>query len=175
MQANSTAIAPLGGPRLAALAAGVASFAVYVQTLAPTVDTGDGPELATAVLTLGVPHPTGYPLYMLIGQLWTRALPLGDPAWRLNLLSALCAALAVALLAGSTARLTRSALAGWLAGGLLAFSPLLWSQATVVEVYALHLVLVVGTLGAWLRFDAAGTAAGCGSRRCWGGSAWRTT
>ena len=160
MQPENRATAPPTSARaaalVAALAAGFASFAVYARTLAPTVDSGDGPELAAAALTLGVPHPTGYPLYSLLGHLWTRAIPLGDPAWRLNLLSAVCAALAVALLAASAARLARSVTAGWLAGGLLAFSPLLWSQATVVEVYALHLLLVVGALGAWLRFDADG-------------------
>jgi len=58
----------------------------------------DGGDLLAAVLTNGVPHPTGYPTYMLLGNLFQR-IPLGTPYFRGTLLSALPSALAAGLLA----------------------------------------------------------------------------
>jgi hypothetical protein len=139
---------------LVAAGAGWLAFVVYVATLAPTVHDGDGPELTLAALELGVPHPTGYPLYTLLGHAWIRLCAVGDPAWRLNLLSAVFAALAVGLLAHVAARVSGRPSAGWLAGLLFAFAPALWSQATVAEVYALHALVVVAVIGALARFDA---------------------
>jgi len=147
-------------PLLAALAlplgAGLCAFAVYVATLAPTIGYLDGPELSAAVLTLGVAHPTGYPLYTLLGHGFAQLVAVGDPAWRLNLLSALCGGLAVALLVAVARKLSGSAPGAWLAGMLFAFSSSFWSQCTIVEVYALHALLVALVLGCWLRFDERG-------------------
>ncbi len=91
-QTRRVALAPLIGAAL-----GVVAFIVYFVTLSPTINFIDSGELTTAVYTLGVTHPTGYPLYSLLGWLSTH-LPLGDdPAWRLNLLSAIFAAVTVGL------------------------------------------------------------------------------
>jgi hypothetical protein len=69
------------------------TFLLYFLTLAPTItwehDGYDGGDLTTAAYTLGIPHPTGYPTYMLVGHIFAQ-LPVGDVAYRLNLLSALC-------------------------------------------------------------------------------------
>src|SRR3989339_281858 len=73
------------------------SFAVYFITLCPTVYTGDSGGLITAAYTLGVPHSPGYPLYCLLGKLFT-FVPLGSIAFRVNLLSAFFAALACAVI-----------------------------------------------------------------------------
>jgi hypothetical protein len=100
-------------------------------------DSGDGGELAAAAYTLGIPHPPGYPTYTLIAHLFTR-LPLGEVAVRTNLFSALCAAGASALLTWTLARSQGRWAPAVGAGLALAFSPLLWSQATVTEVYALN-------------------------------------
>ena len=70
------------------------ALAVYLRTLAPTVMWYDMGEFATAAYVLGIAHNTGYPLLMLLGKLFTY-LPLGDIAYRVNLLSAVCAALTV--------------------------------------------------------------------------------
>jgi transmembrane protein TMEM260 (protein O-mannosyltransferase) len=72
-------------------------LAVYVRTAAPSVLSGDSAEFQLAAPLLGVPHPTTYPLYVLLGKLATLLIPFGDMAWRVTLVSALCAALAVAL------------------------------------------------------------------------------
>jgi len=84
---------------LAGLGLALVTFIVYVVTLSPSTGFIDSGELVTATKTLGIVHPTGYPLYTLLGYVVTNFLPLSaDPAWRLNLLSALFGALAVGLL-----------------------------------------------------------------------------
>src|SRR5919199_440714 len=75
----------------------LAFLALYTRTAAPSVLSGDSAEFQLAAPLLGVPHPTTYPLYVLLGKLATLVLPLGDMAFRVTLVSALCAALAVAL------------------------------------------------------------------------------
>ena len=89
-----------GRARLLPVAAGVVSAGVYLATLRPTVASPrDAAELALAAITLGIPHPTGYPLYMLLGHGWVELFAFGDPGWRLNVFSALCTGGAIALLA----------------------------------------------------------------------------
>src|SRR5690242_19744659 len=73
------------------------TFALYVRTLAPSLLLGDSAEFQILSSTLGIAHPPGYPIYLLIGKLFTW-LPVGSVAYRVNLLSASAAAIAVALL-----------------------------------------------------------------------------
>src|SRR3989337_3601938 len=73
------------------------AFAVYLRTLAPTVMWYDMGEFATAAYVLGIAHNTGYPLYILLGKLFT-LLPVGDIAYRVNLMSAVFASLTVAVI-----------------------------------------------------------------------------
>src|SRR5512142_2000566 len=70
-------------------------FAIYLLTLAPTVYTFDSAEFATGAYVLGIIHPTGYPLYLVLAKLFT-FIPVGDVAYRVNLLSALFGAVTVA-------------------------------------------------------------------------------
>jgi hypothetical protein len=150
-----------------------AALAVYLWTaphgLTWAHDSADGGDLITAALVSGVAHPSGYPTYTLLARLaaW---LPWGAPAWRVTLLSALSGALAAALVAavvqdttahrwyGAT-RVTSSHLPPIAAGLMLAFAPLLWRQATVAEVYALHACLAAALIWALLRWQQSGVAA----------------
>jgi hypothetical protein len=128
------------------LAAGVALVAlcVYLATLAPALtfehNGTDGGDLIAAARTLGVPHPTGYPAYTLLAWLFTH-LPFGTVAYRVNLLSAVCAAAAVGFFCSSVQLLAPAAehplLLPAAAALALAFSSLFWSQAVISEVYAL--------------------------------------
>jgi len=123
-------------------------LACYWRTLAPTLTGGDSGELAAAVHTLGIPHPTGYPLYCLVGKLFD-LLPLGEPAHRLALFSAVAGAGAGAALTWLLLALTGSvpgALLGGLAFGLNSWT---WGQANRAEVYALHALLVCLALAAF--------------------------
>ena len=155
-----------------------AALVVYVATLAPGLTfehSGvDGGDLIAAARTLGVPHPSGYPTYTLLAWLVSH-LPMGTVAYRVNLLSALCAGVtgglaclsAQILLAGSRHRLALSAATGL----TLAFSSLLWSQAVIAEVYAmlalfaallLWLVLSWRQIGGDVRLGLAGLVMGVG-------------
>jgi len=141
------------------------SFLVYFITLGPSVTLEDSGELAVAGDHLGVPHPPGYPIWTMCAYVFVRLFSWvtyqgqPTPAWSISLMSAVFAALA----AGFTAMLiTRSASdmlrdahdgeedfdpaqsnvlcwTGGVGGSLVfAFSPVMWSQATIVEVYTLN-------------------------------------
>lgn len=153
-------------PRLVSTAILLASFALYLATLAPTLTWGwerkgvDGGELLTAAHTLGIPHPPGYPTYTLLLRGFAELVPIGDIAYRGNLLSATLAAAAVfatfwAILriASATGASPRLALTGAALGSsVLATSPLFWSQAVITEVYALNALFasLLLLLASWL-------------------------
>jgi tetratricopeptide (TPR) repeat protein len=132
--------------RLQAIGPGLALLLLYWLTLCPTIYSGDAAELATAGATFGIPHPPGYPLLTLLSNLWTRLLPLGDVAWRINLLSAISAAGAAALLAGLLRRVQAGAMAASAAGLGLGLGLSFWSQALISEVYAFDMLLATVTL-----------------------------
>lgn len=136
--------------RRVAIVIAILAFVVYAATAAPGLtwahDGADGGDLAAAVAAGGVPHPPGYPTYMLLGRILAAALPLGDIAFRLNLLSALCAALAVGLVLAVGVETTHGSRWAWPACAAaalgFAFSPVFWSQAVITEVYALNALFV---------------------------------
>jgi len=69
------------------------SFIVYLKTMAPAVPFIDGGELATVCATLGIAHPTGYPLFCMIGHLFAN-LPIAEHViTRVNIMSAFFVAL----------------------------------------------------------------------------------
>ena len=120
-----------------ALLLAVGVFCVYLRTLCPTLYWGDCGELALTAATLGIPHPTGYPLYCLLGHAWITLLPHGTVVWRLNVLSAVLGALAVACLYGAARACRLPRPLALTAGGLLAFSSTFWQQALITETYTL--------------------------------------
>ncbi len=127
---------------------GALLFGVYAAGACPTIYVGDSGELVTAVYLLGIPHPTGYPLYVLLGKLWTLLLPIGSIAWRMSLFSAACGAAACALLFFLLRRTLRlHGVAALVAALLLAFAPSFWAEANVQRVYTLNALFVV--LAAW--------------------------
>jgi hypothetical protein len=147
-------------PRLRdALVVTVISFAVYSSTRVPGLTFIDSGELATAATLLGIAHPTGYPLFTLLG--WLAAhLPFGAEAIvRLNVMASVFCALGAGIITlafadilslvvssgdtGSEPADAQALRAGAVGGGvILAFSETYWLQATALEVYSLHLLLV---------------------------------
>lgn len=143
MSQSVTRDRPLSAPDwMAAALVGAAAMTLYVRTLAPGLTYGDSGDLTIAAYQLGVPHPTGYPLYTMLGHLWIRLAPLAEPAWRMNLLSAVCASAAVACLYLAARLFISSRWPALLTALLLAVSPTYWAHATVTEVYALHMLLL---------------------------------
>ncbi|MEG1788228.1 MAG: DUF2723 domain-containing protein [Kiritimatiellia bacterium] len=161
------------------LSCGIA-FVVYFASLGPSVGLEDSGELATAAEVLGVPHPPGYPLWTMISWLFCRVFSgvtywgYPNPAWAVSLGSAMMGALAAGVTAllitrsardlmgveegenvASAQRLRISAAVSGVAASLaFAFSPVMWSQSVIVEVYALgalFLALVMLLLYEWFR------------------------
>ncbi len=129
-----------------------ATLSLYIFTLAPSVVTlfDDSLEFQLVTYQLGIAHPTGYPLYTILGKLFT-FLPMGDVAWRVNLFSAVSGAAAVMLLyfliLSLARQITLAAQLGAISGALfLAISPVFWQQATLAEVYTLNAFFVVAIL-----------------------------
>ncbi len=125
-----------------------ALLVVYLLTLAPGLTWAnrgaDGGDLITAAATGGVPHPTGYPVWLLAADLF-QLLPIGSLAWRTNLLSAFAAAGASMVICKLVIRSlsTSNYLAGFVAGLAFGLSPLIWSQAVITEVYTLHAFFII--------------------------------
>ncbi|MGV8162854.1 MAG: glycosyltransferase family 117 protein [Candidatus Nanoarchaeia archaeon] len=120
----------------------ISSFILYFCTLAPTTYWDDSGEMITAAFTLGIPHPSGFPLFVLLGKLFS-FIPLYTVAWRLNLMSALFSSLSVMLLSLITYRMTKDRFAGFAAGMVLAVLAVFWHYATVAEVYSLNMFLIL--------------------------------
>lgn len=128
------------------------ALATFWWTAMPNIGLGDDGEMATAALHMGVPHPSGYPLWTILGGLFVKLLPFGNGAWKLNLFSGLCAASAVAIFA-LLARSTlcwiktpeRTATLLSIAASLtFAWSVPVWSQATIGKgTYSLHVLLML--------------------------------
>lgn len=132
-------------PRGVALAA----FMLYIMAAPPGFYWLDSAELTAAAVALGVAHPTGFPLYCIVARA-AAFVPLGELAFRVELLSAVCAALAVFWTTRLVLDLCRDdmhALVGAaVAGTLLALSAVFLRQATVAEVYAPGAALLAGGL-----------------------------
>jgi len=116
-----------------AAALGAVFFVLYSLTLCRTVFWYDSAEFVTAAVTLGITHPPGYPLYTLLGHLFTW-LPI-EPATAVNLMSAAFAALAVGLVFGVGRRLGLDRGPAAVGAATLGTSGLFWSNALVAEVY----------------------------------------
>ena len=122
----------------------------YLLTLAPTVTFWDAGEFIAAAKTLGIPHPPGTPLFVMIAHVWAILFPFGEYAFRTNLLSALLSALAAGCfflvahesvraltsdLDDETGRILR--LGGGAAAAILgAFTFTNWQNSNETEVYA---------------------------------------
>ena len=143
-------------------AAGIVTLAVlagYALTLAPTVTFWDAGEFIAAARTLGVPHPPGTPLFVMIAHVWGLLVPVGEYAARTNLLSALFSAAGAGgffLVVHESLRSTepRGRLLTAAAAALIgAFTFTNWQNSNETEVYAVATFTI--------------------SAMCWLGMLWR--
>lgn len=131
-------------------------FIIYVSTLAPTVTFIDSGELAAVASKLGVAHPTGYPLFTILGRVFT-LIPIGDEVYRLNLMCSVISSLAIVMFFNLILFLLSSKYLLEYSGSflknfsedirynislasafILAFSRTFWETANAIEVYSLH-------------------------------------
>ncbi|MEO8666539.1 MAG: DUF2723 domain-containing protein [Ignavibacteria bacterium] len=137
-------------------------FIVYLITLAPTVTFIDSGELAAVASKLGIAHPTGYPLFTILGRIFTFIVPFGEEVYRLNMMCAVISSAALLMffnlmtfllesryIPGSTETTDKNISAGViynisLASVLiLAFSETFWETANAIEVYSLHTFFLI--------------------------------
>lgn len=151
---------------LVAAATSAAMLVVYQLTLAPSVSFIDSGELSSVSTILGIAHPTGYPLFTLMGRV-VSMLPWGsEEIVRLNFFSSVLTALAVGLMVPLSLMLGRGSERSHESGqpvtpmelavaasGSLVFgtSATVWAQSAAVEVYPLHVFLVVIVILSFLK------------------------
>ncbi|MBU1261849.1 DUF2723 domain-containing protein [bacterium] len=124
------------------------SFLLYLLTLTPTVGLHDSGDMTTACWSMGICHPTGYPLYTIFGKLFITLIPIGSIAYRMNCLSAIFASLAVMMVYFIILKLISfqfairnpqsAILSSIVASLILAFSATFWEQAVIAEKYTLN-------------------------------------
>ena len=149
-------------------------LAFYLTTLAPSVTWADGARLQMEVIRGGSSYwfldelsqvhtdgwpferlgvmPWDHPLYVLIGQAFL-ALPSGEAPWRINLISALAAALAIVQTYRAALPLTNDRWAAVLGALALAVSHTFWFHAVTAEVYALHALFMISLISLALRWQ----------------------
>lgn len=132
---------------------------VYFFTLAPSFLHTDSGELAAVQYSAGIAHPTGYPLFTLLGWLFTRIPLTSSPIFQLNILCLLFTASSAYFVAKAIVELfarfrpkgEQELPPNWILGNFfavllgtlfLAFSRTWWAQSASVEVYALHQLLI---------------------------------
>jgi tetratricopeptide (TPR) repeat protein len=124
----------------------VVTLAVYLWALPRSLLPGDAGELISASRTLSVAHPPGYPLYLMLGRVFSWVFALGSVAYRYNLMSAVLASVVAAMLY-LNARLLGAGL--WVAVAVVAgvaTRPAWWLQATGAEVYTLNALFVAALM-----------------------------
>ncbi len=129
-----------GAARVVPILVAVAALALYVRTLLPGMAFDDWGEMQSVPWVLGIPHPTGYPTYVIAAWLFER-LPLGDVAFRANLFSAVCMALALATASVIGIRLGVAPVIAGVAAFATAVVGTIWGSGTVAEVNPLHVLL----------------------------------
>lgn len=140
---------PAGAWRWVALAF-AGALAIYATGAAPTVLEGDSGELQAVALAGGVAHSSGYPLFCLVSRLF--ALLPGDPAFRINLMSACFGAAGVATLVLAALEIGVSGPAAFAAGVIFGAGFSWWSASLRAEVYTLSLFVM---LLAWRQVNVA--------------------
>ena len=140
----------------------VVALSVYVSTAAPGLtwkhEGADGGDLLTAAHTWGVPHPSGYPTYLILVRVFSEIVQVGDEAYRGVLFSVFVGAIATTILYLALTRLLLVLPFGtritpfliYAASAVVslgfALSREMWSQSTITEVYALNAVFLAAIL-----------------------------
>ncbi len=139
----------------------LAIFYLYLHTLFPTIGFHDSGEMVPAAYLLGVSHSPGYPLYSLVGNLFTK-LPLANIAFRMNLFSAFCGVLAIIMvyfitiiLIQRVTKVTKQLffVPSIVASGILASVYTFWQQAIIAEKYTLNALFATLIIFILLKWD----------------------
>ncbi len=120
----------------------IITLIVYLKSIAIDVTPEDSGELATAAYSLGIPHPPGYPLWVLIAKLFS-FLPFISIIYKINFLSSFFGALTVSIFFYFLLNKSNDYLLSFSLSLTLAFSRIYWSQSIIAEVYTLNSFLLI--------------------------------
>ncbi|MDO8658005.1 MAG: DUF2723 domain-containing protein [Candidatus Levybacteria bacterium] len=116
----------------------LSTIIIYIHNLTPGVYGGDVGDLVGAVVVKGVPHPSGYPLFTIIGIL-LNSLPIDQtPVWKVGLISVFFSSLSVVMMYFISLELSKNKLFSFITALTLAFLYPFWLYAEVAEVIALN-------------------------------------
>ncbi|MBN1384877.1 MAG: DUF2723 domain-containing protein [Elusimicrobia bacterium] len=131
------------------------TFIFYIFSMYPTISPyRDSGDMIVSAFTLGIAHPPGYPLYVLLGKIFIVLFPLGNIAYRINLMSAFFGALACGILYLLIKRLCIESIsmadkprylsiAPAVAVVLFAFTSAMHSLSIVSEMYSINIFFAV--------------------------------
>ncbi|MFQ3675481.1 MAG: DUF2723 domain-containing protein, partial [Endomicrobiia bacterium] len=127
-------------------------FILYVYTLFPTIAAyRDAGEMVTVGKLLGIAHPPGYPLYTLLVNIFTKIVPIGNYAYRVNIFSSLVSSLSALIVyhilrkiffVSEEKKFVKEIII-YLATLIFAFNYLQWYLSLVAEMYTLNIFFVV--------------------------------
>lgn len=107
---------------------------------------------------LGIAHPTGFPLFTLAGWAFSHALPIGTVAWRMNVLSGLCLAVAAGALTLMSLMLGAAPIEAFLGTLLFTWCMASWNKGTHADPHAMSLMFIVLVLLFAIRYGRGGAA-----------------
>lgn len=134
--------AKIQGNIIAGLTAMFLPAIIYLFTVCPTIHWGDSGEFVSDIYCLGIPHPTGYPLYVLLGKLFT-LIPIGSIAFRVNLMSIVFGTLSIFLLYNLARQIFADRVVSVISALVFAFLGVWWFHCISAEVYSLHVFFVL--------------------------------
>ncbi len=119
------------------------TLAIYVHNLSPSVYGGDSGDLISAVIKKGVPHPSGYPLYTMLGILFS-TLPINATyAWKVGLVSAVSSSTMICVYYLLIKELSSIKFLSFLTSLVLAFTYTVWLYAEIAEVLSLNGLFII--------------------------------
>lgn len=116
----------------------VFSFLVYLHNISIGVYGGDAGDFLSAIAVKGIPHPSGYPLFTMLGILFNSLPFSGDIAFKVGLVCALLSSFSVVIIYFIINELTKNKITSIISSLILAFFYPFWLYAEVTEVFALN-------------------------------------
>ena len=139
--------------RFVACALGAIALVVYAFAVPTSYAYWDTGELQTVASILGIEHPPGSPAFVVLAFAFVHVLPFGEPAWRVNLFSAIAVAIAVVVLYATMRRLRVPPIVGAVCTLAFAFAKITLTYATHAEVHDLALCFSACALYAAIRYE----------------------
>ncbi|HEY9180769.1 MAG TPA: DUF2723 domain-containing protein [Candidatus Baltobacteraceae bacterium] len=112
-------------------------FLAFLSTAQGRIAFWDTGEMQTAPWIFGIPHPTGFPAFVIVAGIFAHLVPIGTVAWRIALLCALLLTACVTLVYATIVRITGDRLSAACAGWLLAFGTFFWSYGDRAEIHTM--------------------------------------